>query len=82
VVGKLEAVHVGDPITVARMAEQIRPQMTNGYYREVNESAHLAARHEVKVVIDANKAREAIGLDPIDPKAPPKPVGGKAPLAK
>lgn len=82
VVGKLEAVHVGDPVTVARMAEQIRPQMTNGYYREVNESAHLAARHKVKVTIDANKAREAIGLEPIDPNAPPKPVGGKAPLAK
>jgi peptidyl-prolyl cis-trans isomerase D len=83
VAGKLEAVHVGDPVTVARMAEQIRPQMTNGYYREINESAHLAARHEVKVTIDANKAREAIGLEPIDPKAAPKPVaGGKAPLAK
>jgi peptidyl-prolyl cis-trans isomerase D len=82
VVGKLEAVHVGDPVTLARMAEQIRPQMTNGYYREINESAHLAARHKVKVTIDANKAREAIGLEPIDTTTTPKPVGGKAPLAK
>ena len=30
VVGKLEAVHAGDAATLARVVEQIRPQMTDG----------------------------------------------------
>ena len=85
VVGKLEAVHVGDPATLAQAAEQMRPQMSSGFIRELGESAHVAARHEIKVVVDANKAREAIGLEPIDPKAAVvggKPAPGKAALAK
>ncbi|MGZ6016241.1 MAG: hypothetical protein ACXWKM_10900, partial [Phenylobacterium sp.] len=61
-------------------------QMTSGYLREIGESAHAYSRQKIKVTIDANRAREAIGLEPIDPKAaggkaaPGKP--GKAPLAK
>jgi peptidyl-prolyl cis-trans isomerase D len=82
VVGQLEAIHLGDIDTVARSAEQIRPQMTNAFYREINESAHVAARQKVKVTIDANRARQAIGLEPIDPKAAAKPVAGKGGLAK
>ena len=78
VVGKLMAVHTGDATMVARAGEQIRPQMSNGFYREIVESAHVAARQRMKVTIDASRAREAIGLDPIDPKAPVK-VAGKAP---
>jgi peptidyl-prolyl cis-trans isomerase D len=78
VVGKLVAVHTGDEATLARAAEQIRPQMSSGIYREVVESAHVAARQQMKVTIDTNRAREAIGLEPIDPKAPVK-VAGKAP---
>ena len=85
VVGKLTAVHTGDETTVARAAEQIRPQMSTAFYREIAESAHIAARQRVKVTIDTNRAREAIGLEPIDPKAPVKvdgKVAGKPPLAK
>jgi peptidyl-prolyl cis-trans isomerase D len=85
VVGKLTAVHTGDETTVARAAEQIRPQMSGAFYREISESAHVAARQRMKVTIDANRAREAIGLEPIDPKAPVKDAGkapGKAALAK
>lgn len=81
VVGKLDAVHTGDATTLARAAEQIRPQMTAGFYRELQESAQVFARQKVKVTIDANRAREAIGLAPLDSKAAPKPVG-KAALAK
>ena len=86
VVGKLEAVHGGDTAQLAQMVEQLRPQMTNGYLREIGESAHVYARQKIKVTVDANRAREAIGLEPIDPKAAAaagkagKP--GKAPLAK
>jgi peptidyl-prolyl cis-trans isomerase D len=69
VVGKLEAIHTGDGPTIARMAEDLRPQMTQAFYRELGESAHMAARQKVKVTIDTNRAREAIGLEPIDPKA-------------
>jgi peptidyl-prolyl cis-trans isomerase D len=83
-VGKLEAVHGGDIAQLAQMVEQLRPQMTNGYLKEIGESAHAYARQKIKVTIDANRVREAIGLEPIDPKAAAangaKP--GKAPLAK
>ncbi|MFL5298241.1 MAG: SurA N-terminal domain-containing protein [Phenylobacterium sp.] len=82
VVGKLEAVHTADPTTLARLVEQIRPQMSSGYFREVGEAAQLAARQKVKVTIDANKAREAIGLEPIDPKAAAGKPAGKPGLAK
>jgi peptidyl-prolyl cis-trans isomerase D len=81
VVGKLDAVHTGDATTLARAAEQIRPQMTAGFYRELGESAHIFARQKVKVTIDANRAREAIGLEPLDSKVAPKALG-KAALAK
>ena len=87
-VGKLDAVHGGDPTQLAQMVEQLRPQMSQGFLREIGESAHVYARQKIKVTIDSNRAREAIGLEPIDPKAaaaggkaaPGKP--GKAPLAK
>ena len=85
VVGKLEGVHAGDPAAVAQMAQQVRPQMSVAYFREISEAAHLAARQKIKVTINANKAREAIGLEPLDQKAAAsgsaKPAG-KAPLAK
>jgi peptidyl-prolyl cis-trans isomerase D len=83
-VGKLEAVHGGDTTQLAQMVEQLRPQMTNGYLKEIGESAHNYARQKIKVTIDGARAREAIGLDPIDPKAAAAAGGkpGKAPLAK
>ncbi|MBS0361486.1 MAG: SurA N-terminal domain-containing protein [Proteobacteria bacterium] len=73
-VGKMEAVHVGDPAMLAQTEEQIRPQMNGGYLREIGETAHVAARERIKVTINANRAREAIGLEPQDAKA----IGGKA----
>jgi len=54
---------------IARSAEDMRPQMTQAFYRELGETAHTAARQKVKVTIDYNRARQAIGLEPIDPKA-------------
>lgn len=89
VVGKLEAVRSGDPTSLAQTAEQLLPQMTNGFYREIGESAHLYARQKIKVTVDANRVREAIGLEPIDPKAAAtkgsgaaKSSASKPPLAK
>jgi peptidyl-prolyl cis-trans isomerase D len=83
VVGKLEGVHTADADTLARSTDQIRPQMSVAFFREIGETAKLAARQKVKVTIDANNAREAIGLEPLDAKTAPagKPAG-KPGLAK
>ena len=81
IVGKLEAVHTGDATTLGRVAEQIRPQMTAGYYRELGETGQVYARQKIKVTLDANRAREAIGLEAQDTKSAAKPAGKPA-LAK
>jgi len=85
VVGKLEGVHAGDATALGSTVQQIRPQMSAAYVREIREAAQIYARQKVKVTMDANKAREAIGLEPIDPKAAVKPgakATGKPGLAK
>ena len=68
VVGKLEAVHAGEGPTLARMAEDMRPQMSVALYRELADTARFAARQKVKVTIDAARARQALGLEPLDAK--------------
>jgi peptidyl-prolyl cis-trans isomerase D len=80
VVGKLEAVHPGEGPTLARMAEDMRPQMSVALYREISESAHFAARQKVKVTIDAARARAALGLEPLETK--PDAKGAKPGKAK
>lgn len=73
-VGKLETVRAGEGPTLARMAEEARPQMTLTLFRELGESAHVAARAKLKVKEDINRARAAIGLEPLFAKgAPEKP---------
>lgn len=69
VVGKLEAVNAGEGPTLARMAEDMRPQMSVALYRELADTARVAARQKVKVTIDGNRARQALGLEPLDAKA-------------
>ena len=83
VVGKLENVHAGDPAAIAQAVDRIRPQMSVGFFRELGETAKTASRQKIKVTIDANKAREAIGLEPLDIKdaGAAKPAG-KPGLAK
>ncbi len=68
VVGKLEAVHAGEGPTLARMAEDMRPQMSVALSRELADTARFAARQKVKVTIDAARARQALGLEPLDAK--------------
>jgi peptidyl-prolyl cis-trans isomerase D len=83
VVGKLEAVHAGEGPTLARMTEDMRPQMSVALARELAETAQFAARRKVKVVIDANRARTALGLEPLDAgKGPAAKPGAKAEKAK
>ncbi len=72
VVGKLESVHAGEGPTLARMAEDMRPQMSVAIYRELAETARFAARQKVKVTIDAARARAALGLSRSIPRPPPR----------
>lgn len=74
VVGKVDATHVGDPAQLAMLAEQTRPQMTATIFREIGQSAQTAARDELKVKVDYNRARAAIGLPPLDAKGKPEPA--------
>jgi peptidyl-prolyl cis-trans isomerase D len=78
VVGKIEAIRTADVDTMARAVEAERPQMTEAYLRELVGAAHTAARTKIKVRIDAERARAAIGLDPATAAKP----AGKASLAK
>jgi hypothetical protein len=45
----------------------MRPQMSVALYRELAETARAAARQKIKVTIDANRARTALGLEPLKP---------------
>lgn len=80
VVGRIDAVKTGDLTNMAHAVEANRPQMTEAYVRELGEAVRQAARSKVKVKIDADHARAALGLEP--EKAGSKPPAGKAGLAK
>jgi peptidyl-prolyl cis-trans isomerase D len=71
-VGRVDAVHVGDPATLARTSEQARPQMTSTVFRELGEALQGAARQKMKVKVDYNRARAAIGLAPLDASGKPE----------
>ncbi|MDE2488871.1 MAG: SurA N-terminal domain-containing protein [Alphaproteobacteria bacterium] len=64
VVGQVTAVRVGDPAVLARAADETRGQMSMAYIREMQAGAEATARQEVKVKIDAARARAALGLEP------------------
>jgi peptidyl-prolyl cis-trans isomerase D len=74
VVGKVDAIHAGDPDALARLSEQTRPQMTDTVFRETIQSAEAAARVRVKVSVDYNRARAAIGLPPLNAQGKPEPA--------
>lgn len=76
VVAKLEAVRSPSGPNLARLTEGSRPQVTQGLFREIGVSAQRAARLMMKVTTDPNRARLAIGLDPIK-KDDEKPAAAK-----
>jgi len=78
VVGKIEAIRIADVPTMAQAVEQNRPQMTQAYARELMNAAHAAGRQKIKVTIDAERARAALGLEPETATKP----AGKPGLAK
>ncbi|HEX5380586.1 MAG TPA: rotamase, partial [Phenylobacterium sp.] len=73
IVGKLEAIHAPNPAQIARIAEDSRPQMTMGLFREIGADARRSARTTIKPKIYPNVARAALGLEPLEAKAKKKP---------
>ena len=49
------------------IAEQQRRQMGQTMFREISDSAQQYARTSLKVKTDINRARAAIGLEPLEP---------------
>lgn len=69
IVGKLEAVRAPSGPTLARVAEDVRPQLTMALFRDIGADARKAARTEVKAKVYPDKARAALGLAPIEKAA-------------
>lgn len=78
VVGRIEAIRTADVGAMAQAVEQNRPQMTQAYLRELMNAAHAAGRQKVKVTVDPERARAALGLEPQSAAKP----AGKPGLAK
>ena len=66
IVAKLEAVRAPSGPTLARITEDVRPQVTMALFRDLGGSARRAARTEVKAKVYPDKARAALGLEPIE----------------
>ena len=73
VVGKLDAIHAGEGPNLPMMAESARSQMTTAYIREVEIAARTAARAKIKVEVDEERARGALGLEPAGKAGAAKP---------
>ena len=72
-VGRLEAIHAGEGPNLPLMAESARTQMSTAYIREVELAARNAARAKVKVSVDAQRARAALGLETAEKPGAAKP---------
>jgi peptidyl-prolyl cis-trans isomerase D len=66
IVGKLEAVRAPSGPTLARITEDVRPQVTMALFRDLGNSARNASRLEVKARVYPDKARAALGLPPLE----------------
>lgn len=66
IVGKLEAVRAPSGPNLARITEDVRPQVTMALFRDLGTSARNASRTEVKARIYPDKARAALGLPPLE----------------
>lgn len=68
VVGKVEGLRAGGGPNLARMTEEARGPMSRAVFGELGESARRAARDQLKVKVNPDAARAAIGLEPLAPK--------------
>ena len=73
VVAKLEAIRQPSGPNLARLTEDSRPQVTMAIFREFGQAAQRGARALMKIRTDEDRARAAIGLEPL--KAEAKPAG-------
>jgi hypothetical protein len=54
----------------AILAEQSRPELANALFREIAQAAQASARAKLKVRTDVNRARSAVGMEPLAANAP------------
>jgi peptidyl-prolyl cis-trans isomerase D len=66
-IAKLDRINAAAGPTSARNAEQGRPQMSMAIFREIGDTARSHARQSVKVRTDYDRARAALGLEPLQP---------------
>jgi peptidyl-prolyl cis-trans isomerase D len=75
IVAKLEAVRAPTGPTLARVTEDVRPQLTMAFFRDLGAAARKAARTEVKAKVYPDKARAALGLPPLEKGKAAAPAG-------
>jgi peptidyl-prolyl cis-trans isomerase D len=83
-VAVVEKVHPGAPAQMAQITEAMRPQTSQGLFRDVGQSAQDAAKTQLKTKVNLTLARQAIGVDTSalpaeDGKAPAKAKAPKGP---
>jgi len=74
-VARVDAIRAGDPQALARGAENARPQMSVSLFREMEEAARRSSRTKLKVMVNYDRARTALGLDPEPKDKPPAKPG-------
>jgi peptidyl-prolyl cis-trans isomerase D len=62
-VAVVEKVHPGSPDQLAQMTEAMRPQTSQGLFRDVGQAAQDAAKTQLKTKVNLTLARQAIGVD-------------------
>ncbi|WP_309089466.1 SurA N-terminal domain-containing protein [Phenylobacterium sp.] len=67
-VGQVGAVRMQPGPTAAMLAEQSRSELASTIFREIADAAQNAARDKLKVRVDVNRARSAIGMEPLETK--------------
>jgi peptidyl-prolyl cis-trans isomerase D len=65
-VGQISNVRMDAGPTAARLAEANRGELTQVLFREMGEAAQVYARSKLKVKVNAEKARAAVGFAPLE----------------
>jgi peptidyl-prolyl cis-trans isomerase D len=63
-VARLDAVRPGDPTATAQFVQAIEPRVSQDYLRDLMTTAKVAAEKAVKVNVNVQLARQALGIDP------------------
>lgn len=68
VVGRIGNIRVDTGPSTAQMAEATRGELSQVLFREMAEAAQTYARNKLKVKVDPNRARAAVGFEPLPEK--------------